>query len=125
MLVAPSGALLRAIPLPSDVGFISLNYFAKTAHRRAHFGWCHGFAYPHRHEPSGAIGNPELAMKLMSRNTFLARGHQVKTERPFGERDMAGFHNAAGHDCERAFAAVAMDKAGAVRLAVQPVNLLR
>src|SRR3954447_19997176 len=63
-------------------------------------------------------------MQLVCRDAFLARRHQIKAERPFGQRKMARLHYRAGHYGESTMTGIAVNQAGTVRPAIEAVNSL-
>src|SRR3954454_16020390 len=63
-------------------------------------------------------------MQLVCRDAFLARRHQIKAERPFGQRKIARLHYRAGHYGESTMTGIAVNQAGTVRPAIEAVNSL-
>jgi len=59
-------------------------------------------------------------MELVSGDALFAGRHQMETENPLGQRDVAGLHDRAVGHREMALAGVALMEAGAMRLAMQP-----
>ena len=56
-------------------------------------------------------------MKLVGAHALLAGGQQVRSEKPLVERDLGALEHGANGDGELLAAGVALDSAGAVRLA--------
>lgn len=63
-------------------------------------------------------------MQLVRANAFLARGHKVKTENPFIQRDVAAFHDRADCDGKRLTASVALVQARTVGPALNERGLI-
>ena len=56
----------------------------------------------------------------MGRDALLVGCHKMKAQNPLVKRDMAAFHDGAGHNREVATALIALMEARTVRLALQP-----
>src|SRR6185312_15106430 len=85
----------------------------------------HGLADAVSHEPRGAIrANAEHPHQLMGGHTFLAGGHEVKTQRPLRKGEMARLYDGADSHGERLAACVALIHAVAMRLALNERGLI-
>ena len=123
LLVRDRSCVSAVCSFAADVCFVALNKLAFTA-EWAGINRAHGFANAVRHEPRGLVSHSERAVQLVRRHAFFAAADKAKRERPFVQRDMARLHDGAGRYRERAVARIAMNEAGAMRLAVEAVDLL-
>jgi len=98
----------------ADERLVNLDRLAFAAQRlRVTIG--HRFADAMRQKPRRAVGaEPKRPHKLMRRDAFLASGHKMEGERPFGHGDMARLHDGADHRGKLLFASPALPKASAV-----------
>src|SRR5260370_1445921 len=100
--MAEARALLRPTLFPTNVGFVDFDRLALAANTAAIARYrCHGLTNAMGHEPCRLVGDPKLAMQLVSAETLFRRRIEAKAQSPLGQRDMAGLHDAARSHRER------------------------
>jgi len=124
MLLRCGFGLVRVAGLAADIGFVALDNLAGTADRAVIVVWPHGLADTVRHEPGGLVGDAQHAVKLMRADALLGSGHQVRGENPLVERDFGALKDGSDGDGELLATALALVSAFAVRLTLQPGDLV-
>ncbi len=113
------GALLRHAGLAADERLVYLDDaghpVAVDAHGRKLAG-AHRLAQPVRHEPSGAVGHAEGAVKLVGGEALLAGAKQVRRLKPQVQLDVGGLEHRADRHRELLLAGAAAAKAHATAL---------
>jgi hypothetical protein len=84
----------------------------------------HGFSDSVSHEPSRLVGNPKHPVKLVGAYPLLARGHKVKSQKPFVQFNMGVFKDSSHSNSERLSAGIALIKPWPMALAPKFGDLL-
>jgi len=123
VLMAGASADLETV-LAADVGFVDLDDRARAAHRSKR-AISHSLANAVSKKPSGFHAAREHPLDLISRDTLLARAHQMDNLKPKPQRQVRRLKNSALTHGKRLTAFVAVVKAKAGCLAFHLTNALR
>src|SRR5262249_6840166 len=121
VLVTPTARLLALLHsgLGAKVRFVSLDDAAAGTHLRGVVGLprLHRFAQAMLHEPCSFVRHAKRAVELVSRESFLARCHQIRGQNPLVERDLGALEYGADRDRKRLAAAITLVETRARRFA--------
>ena len=93
--------------LATNIGFVSFHDLVRTTQRAL---WCrtvHSFTDTMAKEPSGLVSDAQHALHLLGAHALFRRCHEVRSQKPFVQRNVRTLHDAAGPDGELVAAIVA------------------
>src|SRR5664280_2360813 len=107
--------VLRTLAAVSVVRLVNLYRLSRTAHgATAHAR--HGLAKPVHHEPSGFVSDANRPVDFVGGNAVLARIEHVRGHPPLSQGNLGPLENSADSHGELAFAIVAIEQTGTMRL---------
>ena len=105
-LVRRAAAGLAALDLAAEVGVVDLDTAGELARLLAQEHDLHDLAFE---QPSRGVGHVQMALELQGRDVVLGLCHQVHSQEPLGQRQLAGLEDRAADQAALVAAAAALE----------------